>query len=206
MDKLKGIVEEIIYNNEENGYTVGIIDITDDIVTFTGVFPGIIQGETVEFEGKWNNHSRYGLQFNVEKYRILSPDSLTGIERFLASGLIKGVGSATAKKIVSHFGKDTLEILQYNPERIREIEGIGEKKSQMIIESYREQIEIKEIMIYLQQYGISPAYGLKIYKKYREETVKIIEKNPYSLAEDILGIGFKLADKIASEMGIEENS
>ncbi|MBN2284993.1 MAG: ATP-dependent RecD-like DNA helicase, partial [Tissierellales bacterium] len=206
MEKYTGMIDEIIYYNEENGYTVGLLETEDDLITFTGSFSNPTQGETMTIEGTWSHHKRYGKQFNVERFEMILPDSLKGIENYLSSGLIKGIGKSTAKKLVEYFGEKTLDIMQYQPERISEVEGIGEKKSLMITDSFKEHIEIKEIMIYLQKYGISPAYGIKIYKKYGAETKDILQDNPYRLAEDVYGIGFKLADKIAGNMGISSSS
>lgn len=206
MEIYTGIIDEIIYYNEENGYTVGIIETDDDIITFTGIFSNPTQGENLKITGKWTFHRRYGKQFEVESFELIRPDTLDGIRKYLSSGLIKGIGKSTANKIVELFGDKTLEIMQYQPQRITEVEGIGEKKADIIIESYREQIELKEIMIYLQKYGISPSYSVKIYRRYGADTIKNVKDNPYRLAEDIQGIGFKLADKIAATMGISNNS
>lgn len=206
MEKISGTVEEIIYNNENNGYTVGIIETSDDVVTFTGLFSSITLGEHVKVEGDWMDHPRYGKQFQVKSYEIIMPDSIEGIKKYLASGLIKGVGDATASKIVEEFGEDTFNILQYHPEEIMKVEGIGEKKAEKIVDSFREQLEIKEIMLYLQKYNISPSYGIKIYKEYGNETIEKVKENPYRLTSDIYGIGFKLADKIAESMGIDKKS
>jgi exodeoxyribonuclease V alpha subunit len=206
MENYTGTIDEIIYYNEENGYTVGIIETEDDIITFTGTFSNPTQGENLKITGNWAFHRRYGKQFEVESFELIRPDTLDGIRKYLSSGLIKGIGKSTANKIVDLFGDKTLEIMQYQPQRITEVEGIGEKKADIIIESYREQIELKEIMIYLQKYGISPAYSVKIYRRYGSDTIKNVKDNPYRLAEDIQGIGFKLADKIAASMGISNNS
>lgn len=206
MEKYTGIIDEIIYHNEENGYTVGLIDTEDDVITFTGIFANPTQGEHISFEGTWSNHKRYGKQFSIESFELILPESIMGIQNYLSSGLIKGIGKSTAKKLVDYFGEKTLEIMQYSPERIMEVEGIGEKKADIIIESFKEHIEIKEIMMYLQKYGISAAYGIRIYKKYGSDTIEILKDNPYRLAEDIQGIGFRLADKIASSMGISTSS
>ncbi len=206
METIAGTVEEIIYNNESNGYTVGIIETDDDVVTFTGLFSSISLGEQIEVEGDWKDHPRYGKQFEVKNYKIIMPDSIEGIKKYLASGLIKGVGNATASKIVEEFGEDTFNILQYHPEEIMKVEGIGEKKAEKIVDSFREQLEIKEIMLYLQKYNISPSYGIKIYKEYGSETIEKVKENPYRLTSDIYGIGFKLADKIAEKMGIDKKS
>lgn len=206
MENYTGIIDEIIYYNDENGYTVGILETDDDIITFTGTFSNPTQGENLKIIGNWAFHRRYGKQFEVESFELIRPDTLDGIRKYLSSGLIKGIGKSTANKIVELFGDKTLEIMQYQPQRITEVEGIGEKKADIIIESYREQIELKEIMIYLQKYGISPAYSVKIYRRYGTDTIKNVKDNPYRLAEDIQGIGFKLADKIAASMGISINS
>jgi exodeoxyribonuclease V alpha subunit len=206
MEKHNGTIEEIIYHNEENGYSVGIMDTDDDVVTFTGTFANLSEGETMCLTGEWGYHKRYGKQFHVESYEIILPDTLMGIEKYLSSGLIKGIGKSTSRRLVEHFGEKTLEIMQYNPGLIMEVEGIGEKKAAIITESFREQIEIKEIMMYLQKYGISPSFGIKIYKKYGAETIEKVSDNPYKLAEEINGIGFKLADKVAGTMGIDSNS
>src|SRR6056297_831432 len=206
METIAGTVEEIIYNNTSNGYTVGIIETSEDVITFTGLFSSISLGEQIEVEGKWNEHPRYGKQFEVQKYKIVMPDSIDGIKKYLASGLIKGVGDATAAKIVEEFGEDTFNILQYNPEEIMKIEGIGEKKAEKIVDSFKEQLEIKEIMLYLQKYNISPSYGIKIYKEYGSETIEKVKENPYRLTSDVYGIGLKLADKIAENMGIDKKS
>jgi len=206
MELIAGTVEEIIYNNDSNGYTVGIIETEDDVVTFTGLFSSISLGEQIEVEGDWKEHPRYGKQFEVKSYKIIMPDSIEGIKKYLASGLIKGVGDATASKIVEEFGENTFNILQYHPEEIMKVEGIGEKKAEKIVDSFREQLEIKEIMLYLQRFNISPSYGIKIYKEYGSETIEKVKENPYRLTSDIYGIGFKLADKIAEKMGIDKKS
>src|SRR6056297_2486217 len=185
METIAGTVEEIIYNNTSNGYTVGIIETSEDVITFTGLFSSISLGEQIEVEGKWNEHPRYGKQFEVQKYKIVMPDSIDGIKKYLASGLIKGVGDATAAKIVEEFGEDTFNILQYNPEEIMKIEGIGEKKAEKIVDSFKEQLEIKEIMLYLQKYNISPSYGIKIYKEYGSENMVIDKKSEYRISAGV---------------------
>ncbi|MBV1757910.1 MAG: ATP-dependent RecD-like DNA helicase, partial [Dethiosulfatibacter sp.] len=153
MENYTGIIDEIIYYNEENGYTVGILETEDDVITFTGTFSNPTQGENLKIKGNWTFHRRYGKQFEVESFELIRPDTLDGIRKYLSSGLIKGIGKSTASKIVELFGDETLEIMQYQPQRITEVEGIGEKKADIIIESYREQIELKEIMIYLQKFS-----------------------------------------------------
>lgn len=206
MITLQGTVEEIIFQNESNGYTVAILETDDDVVTIVGYIPILNIGETIKVEGDWENHQNYGQQFKVTNYSSVVPATLNGIEKYLASGLIPGIGPKTAKKIVEKFGEDSIDILQYNPQRLTEVEGIGEKKVTKIAAAFEEQRELRDVMIFLQSYGISPGYGVKIYKKYGSETVNKIKENPYRLSEDIYGIGFKMADKIAQSMGIDPNS
>ncbi|QSX05058.1 ATP-dependent RecD-like DNA helicase [Sedimentibacter sp. zth1] len=206
MEELKGIIFDTIYRNEENGYTVALLETDTNVVTITGNFPSDLTSETVLIYGKTIKHQKYGEQFQVEAYSILLPTELNQIENYLASGLIKGIGESIAKKIVEKFGEDTFKIIQKYPERLTEVEGIGDIKSKAISDSFIDQLDIKEIMMYLQNHNISPTYAVKIYKYYGNDTIKIINENPYRLSEDIFGIGFKLADKIASSMGVEKQS
>lgn len=206
MEIIQGTVYDIIFRNDDNGYTVALLESEDDIVTITGVFSSILEGEAIEVHGSFVSHPRYGKQFKVEIYEVMLPSSIDGMEKYLSSGLIKGLGQSTAKKIVEHFKEETFEIIQKHPERLTEIEGIGKVKADIISSSFSEQIDLKEIMLFLQNYDISPTYGIKIYKKYGKETIQIVRNNPYQLSEDIFGIGFKLADKIAYSMGIEKQS
>ncbi len=206
MEIIRGTVFEIIFRNEDNGYTVALLETEDNMLTITGVFSSIIQGEAIEVHGNMTNHPRYGEQFKVEVYELVLPSTSEGIEKYLASGLIKGIGKATAQKIVEKFKEDTFKTIQYEPEKLCKIEGIGKKKAAVIAESFLEQIDLKEIMLFLQKYGISPSYGVKIYKSYGKDTINKVRSNPYQLTEDIYGIGFKLADKIAETMGIEQQS
>jgi len=203
---IQGTVEEIIFQNESNGYTIAILETDDDVVTIVGYIPIIELGETLRVEGQWTYHQNYGQQLKVETYSTVFPATLNGIEKYLASGLLPGIGPKTAKKIVEKFGLDTLDILQFNPEKLKEVEGIGEKKAEKIIEAYAEQRELRDIMIFLQSYGISSSYGVRIYKRYGSDTIVKIKENPYRLSEDITGIGFKMADKIAKNMGIDGRS
>ncbi|KPU26439.1 ATPase AAA [Caloranaerobacter sp. TR13] len=206
MITLQGTIEEIIYKNESNGYTVAILETEDDVVTIVGYIPIINLGETLKVQGNWVYHSNYGQQFKVDTYQAVVPASLNGIEKYLASGLIPGIGPKTAKKIVEKFGLNSIDILQYNPDRLIEVEGIGKKKAEKIAEAFAEQRELRDVMIFLQEYGISPTYGVRIYKKYGNETITKIKENPYRLSEDIFGIGFKMADKIARSMGVDLRS
>lgn len=203
---LEGVIEEIRFRNESNGYTVAKLNTSDGPVTIVGNTPFINLEETVKVEGEWIYHPTYGEQLAFTSISTVVPSTLKGIENYLSSGLIPHIGPKTAKKIVERFGLESLEIIQYNPERLKEIGGIGEKKLEIIVEAYAEQRELRDIMVFLQQYGITVNYGIKIYKKYGKDTINIISENPYRLSEDVYGIGFKTADKIASKMGINKES
>lgn len=206
MIELQGDIEEIIFHNEDNGYTVAILETKDDIVTIVGNIPLIREGESLKVSGSKLMHPTYGEQLKVETYELIAPATLSGIEKYLASGLIPGIGPKTAERIVEKFGLDSLDVLQYAPERLKEVEGIGGKKLNQIAESFREQREMKEVMFFLQQYDITPALGVKIYKKYGSETMSKLRENPYRLSEEIIGVGFKLADNIATSMGVDKLS
>lgn len=206
MITIEGTIEEVIFRNESNGYTVAILETLDDVVTIVGTIPFINIGETIKVNGEWTNHPTYGEQIKIENVSTVVPATLNGIEKYLSSGLIPYIGPKTAKKIVERFGMDSLDIIEYNPEKLKEIDGIGDKKVEKILEAFKEQRELRDIMVFLQQYDISPSYGVRIYKKYGNETIKIISENPYKLSEDVFGIGFKTADKIAQNMGIEVDS
>ena len=201
-----GNVEDVRFHNEENGYTIAVLETPDNIVTIVGNIPLIRKGETLRVKGTMIMHPTYGEQLKVETYELVAPATLLGIEKYLGSGLIPGIGPKTATRIVEHFGLDSLDVLQYDPERLKEIGGIGKKKLEKIAESFREQREIQEVMVFLQQYDITPALGIKIYKKYGHETIAKLRENPYRLSEDIMGVGFKLADNIATSMGVDKLS
>jgi exodeoxyribonuclease V alpha subunit len=206
METLKGTIVETIFRNDENGYTVALMETENDVVTVTGNFGTDIINETLEVYGNKVKHPKYGEQFQVEIYNTVLPSGLEQIEGYLSSGLIKGIGKYTAKKIVETFKENTFEVIQKYPEKLVEIEGIGEKKAEMISKSFSEQADIKEIMMFLQSHEISPAYSVKIFRQYGKNTIPAITENPYRLSEDIYGIGFRLADKIASSLGVEKAS
>lgn len=208
MIELEGTLERITYQNEENYYTVARLECKSQkgLVTIVGHLGGISAGETLKVSGNWFVHSEYGRQFRVERFEVLIPATLAGIEKYLGSGLINGVGPVTAKKIVEHFGEESLEVIENAPGRLTEISGIGEKKAQRIAASFNQQKEIRQVMLFLQNYGVSPAYAAKIYKQYGDNTIAVIKDNPYRLAEDVFGIGFKTADKLAAQMGIAKDS
>lgn len=206
MAEIQGTVEDIVFHNEENGYVVAKIDENDECITIVGFIPYIIEGQKLKLQGQWVNHPSFGKQFKVESCEEILPSSTIGIERYLASGIISGIGPVTAKKIVERFGEKTLNILDNDIQRLREIEGIGEKKIEVIIESYGKQREVKNIMIFLQTYGVTPNQCVKIHKRFGSNSIEIVKENPYVLTQEISGIGFKTADKIARSLGVEVNS
>lgn len=206
MEALNGIVESIVFKSSDTGYTVIKFRENNIIHTAVGVLPHVKEGQNLKITGSWVNHSQFGKQFKVEECEEILPTSKDGIEKYLSSGIIQGIGPVTAKKIVNKFGEDTLNILDNNIERLKEIEGIGKKKLETIIESYREQRELKNITIFLQTHGLSVNQCLKIYKKYGSSSVDTVKNNPYILCDEISGIGFKTSDKIARSLGIEIDS
>ncbi|HZK34088.1 MAG TPA: ATP-dependent RecD-like DNA helicase [Bacillota bacterium] len=208
MEEITGIIGDIIFRNEDNGYSV--VDVLDETtketVTVVGSFPFINPGEMVLLTGEWVTHPDYGLQFKMVTYNSLAPSTTVGMENYLASGLINGVGPSTAKKLVEHFGLDVLDIIQFNPLRLTEVVGIGKIRAELIASSFSEQREIREVMIFLQSYSITTSLALKIYKAYGNNTIALVKKNPYRLAEDIDGVGFKTADLIAAKLGVDSSS
>ncbi|WP_419726056.1 ATP-dependent RecD-like DNA helicase [Terrisporobacter petrolearius] len=206
MEKLQGMVSDIVFKNEENGYTIASLANENDEITIVGCMPTLSVGESIEIEGKWVNHKIYGSQFEVQSFIPVTPSSLDGIYVYLSSGMIHGIGEKMAKRIVDKFSVDTLDIIQNTPERLTEVEGIGMKKVKQIKESYEENRELRNIIIQLSPYGITPNYCLRIYKKYKDKSLEVINKNPYRLAEEVRGIGFRIADDIASKIGIDKYS
>ncbi|SHI61730.1 ATP-dependent DNA helicase, RecD/TraA family [Geosporobacter subterraneus DSM 17957] len=204
--EIQGVLTDIVFYNEANGYIVGVVDTGEEDITVVGYMPIVNKGETFAFNGKWTVHPVYGKQLEILSYRQVAPNTLEGMENYLASGLIKGIGPKTAKKIVDKFGKDALDIIQYRPHLLTQIEGIGGAKANLIAEAFQEQRELQEVMLFLQQYGVTPSYGIKIYKKYGQDTIRLIQENPYRLADEIIGIGFRIADTIAKRMGIDPRS
>lgn len=199
-------MEHIIFRNEENGYTVCVVNWEGEEVTCVGVFSYISEGELVEAQGSYTEHATYGKQFKVEAYQIKIPQDTAALERYLGSGAIKGIGAALAARIIRHFGADTLRIMEEEPERLAEIKGISSRKAQEIGVQLAEKSEMRNAMIFLQQYGISLALGAKIYNQYGDTMYQVLQENPYKLAEDIQGVGFKIADEIAAKAGIAGNS
>jgi len=203
-----GLLERISYHNEENDFVVAKLREKEkkELTTIVGNLSGINPGESLKLTGKWVQNKRFGEQFRVETFEVTVPATLLGIQKYLASGLIKGIGSIMSERIVEKFGLHTLEVIEKKPERLSEVEGIGPKRISMIIKAWVEHKEIKEIMIFLQGHGVSAAYSAKIYKQYGDQSIEIVRENPYRLAHDIYGIGFITADKIAQNLGIDRNS
>ena len=206
MEKITGYVDHIVFRNEDNGYTVFQLNNEDGELTCVGKFAYIGDGEFLELSGEYVTHPTYGVQLKVEEHRIKEPEDLEAVERYLGSGAIKGIGPALAGKIVAKFRKDTFRIIEEEPERLAEIKGISEKKAREIAEQVEEKKDLRQAMIYLQKYGISLTLAVKIYQKYGTRIYHILEENPYRLADDIEGIGFKTADEIASRIGIHTDS
>ncbi len=202
METIKGFIEHIIYRNTDNGYTVLNLLSGEDEITCVGFFKTSDQGETIEAEGNYIIHAVYGEQFKIERYRIVPPDDVVSIERYLGSGAVKGVGEALAARIVKRFGADTYRIIEEEPERLAEIKGISERKAREIAAAVYEKRDAREAMSFLQKYGISNALAFRIYEAYGARVYGILKENPYQLAEDIHGIGFKIADEIAAKIGI----
>lgn len=207
METITGFVEHIVYRNEENGYTVlNLASNEEDEVTCVGVFQMISEGESLELTGEYTVHPSYGPQFKVQQYSIKAPEDIASIERYLGSGAIKGVGAALAARIVRKFKEDTFRIIEEEPERLAEIKGISERKAQEIAQQTEEKRELRQAMIFLQNYGISLSLAVKIYQTYQLDMYRIIQKNPYRMAEDVTGVGFKIADEIAHRVGIHLDS
>lgn len=206
MEQLKGYVEHIIYRNGDNGYTVMNFISGEEEVVCVGSFRTIDQGETLEISGNYVEHPLYGAQFKVENYHVTEPDDEVSMERYLGSGAIKGIGASLAARIIKKFGKDTFRIIEEEPERLAEIKGISEKKAREIAIQMEEKKDMRGIMVFLQKYGISGVLATRIYNTYGMEIYGVMRENPYRLAEDVDGIGFRIADEIAHKAGIHMDS
>ena len=206
MEVIEGYVEHIIFRNQENGYTVMNIVRGGEELTCVGLLPYIDEGENIEAEGVFVEHAIYGKQFKIQKIELKTPEDESAIERYLGSGAIRGIGAALAARIVKKFKQDTFRIMEEEPERLAEIKGISERKAREIAEQMAEKHDMRKAMIFLQKYGISTTTGVKIYQRYKEKMYQVIQENPYQMAEDIAGIGFKMADEIAARVGIHLDS
>ncbi len=207
MEHLRCVVERITYRNEENGYTVlkTAVKNASDLVTVVGIMPETHVGSVLSLEGFWKTDAKYGKQFSVVKFEETLPATVYGIEKYLGSGLVKGVGPKFARRIVEKFGKDTLDVIEEEPDRLLEVAGIGKVRVERIKKSWVDQKEIKNIMLFLQGHEVSTAHATKIYKAYGSDSISVVTENPYRLADDIWGIGFKTADTIAEKLGIGKN-
>lgn len=208
MSTIYGLLERITYYNEENNFVVAKLQEKGkrELTTIVGNLSGINPGESLKLTGRWVHSKKFGEQFQVENYEVTVPATVHGIKKYLGSGLIKGIGPIMADRIVKEFGLNTLDIIEKTPERLSEVDGIGPKRIAMITRAWGDQKEIKEIMIFLQGHGVSAVYSAKIYKQYGNRSIEVVKENPYRLTQDIHGIGFITADRIAQNMGIDPNS
>lgn len=206
MESVTGYVGHIVFRNEENGYTVFHLETDDEDVTCVGSFNFINEGELLEVNGEYTTHAVYGNQLKASSYQVKEPEDLISIEKYLGSGAVKGVGAALAKRIVKKFKEDTFRIIEEEPERLSEIKGISERKAREIASQLEEKKDMRKAMIYLQKYGISTKLAAKIYQHYGMKVYQVLEENPYQLADNIEGVGFKTADEIASRIGIHTDS
>ena len=207
MIKLRCVVEHITYQNQENGWSVMKVKVKgyDNLVTLTGSLLDVPVGSVLLVDGDWRVDPKYGQQFVAQSWTEVMPATLYGIEKYLGSGLVKGIGPAYARAIVSRFGLETIDVIENDIERLLEVPRLGKKRMEKIRESWEKQKDIKEVMVFLQGHGVSTAFAAKIYRKYEKESIAKVKDNPYQLADDIWGIGFKTADSIASKMGYEKN-
>jgi exodeoxyribonuclease V alpha subunit len=206
MESITGYVDHIVFQNSENGYTVMILMMEGEEVTCVGMCKGLGQGENITAEGEYIEHPVYGRQFKIQNYETVTPTDRVGMERYLGSGAIRGVGEALAARIVKKFGDDTFRIIEEEPERLAEVKGISERKAQEIAIQMEEKKDLREALVYLQQYGISNTLAVKIYNTYGAEMYSVMRENPYRLAEDVSGVGFRIADEIAGRIGIHTDS
>ncbi len=207
LEEIKGTIDRLLYQNAENGFSIFVLQINNkESITIKGHLSNIQPGQEVQLFGKWSFHAKFGRQFEVDKCQSIIPNSILGLKKYLGSGLIKGVGKTYAEKLVNHFGTNILEIIEKSPELLKQVGGIGPKRIEQISKSWQDQKEISNIMIFLQEKGISSAYATKIYKKYGQNSIATVLENPYRLSDEIWGIGFKIADQIASNLGIAKDS
>jgi exodeoxyribonuclease V alpha subunit len=207
-EQLRGTVERVTYYNEENGYSVVRLDVRGqrDLVTIVGNLPEVQPGESLQLEGVWATHQQYGRQFKVEHCEQVLPATIEGIKKYLGSGLVRGVGPVTAARIVQRFGADTLRVLDEEPRRLREALGVGKKRAAAIAQAWEEQKHIREVMVFLGSHGVTTGLAVKIYKTYGDDALTVVQEDPYRLARDIWGVGFKTADKIARDLGLPSDA
>jgi exodeoxyribonuclease V alpha subunit len=207
-ETLEGVVERITFQGEDSGYTIAKLmpAAGGELVTVVGAMATVQAGESVRMQGEWSTHPKYGRQFKFSGYSSLAPATLEGIRKYLGSGLIKGIGPVTAERIVKHFGLETLDVIDNQPERLLEVGGTGPKRVETIKKGWDEQRHVKEVMLFLQSHGVSTGFAVKIYKKYEDQAIELVRSNPYRLERDIWGVGFLSADRIARNLGIPENA
>ena len=200
----KGFIDRLTYHNPENGYTIArlVVEGQRERIAIVGAIASIQEGESIEVEGVWTNHPQYGKQLKVERYKAVYPSTLEGMQKYLGSGLIKGVGPRSAKRIVDHFGAETLDIIDADPHRLAEVPKLGKKRVELIAEAWDEQRHIKDVMVFLQSHGITTGYAVKIFKTYGQEAIQKVRSDPYRLERDVDGIGFRIADRIAQRLGL----
>ncbi len=208
METLQGILERIVYENSDTGYTVGRLSARDhsELITVVGNLASVNPGESMLLQGEWVDNARYGRQFQIEKYETILPANVVGLRKYLGSGLIKGIGPKMATRIVQKFGMDTMDIIEHDPEKLARIPGIGRHRVKIIKEAWETQREIKNVMIFLQSHDVSTTHATKIYKTYENDAIAVVTENPYRLADDIYGIGFVTADTIAQKLGIDKDA
>lgn len=206
METIKGYVDHIIFHNNDNGYTVMTVNYDGEELTCVGTLPVISEGEFIEAQGYYTEHATYGRQFQIQKMEMKAPEDAIAIERYLGSGAVKGIGAALAARIVRRFKEDTFRIIEEEPERLAEVKGISERKAMEISQQVSEKRDMRRAMIFLQQYGISNALSIRIYNQYGNQVYSVIQENPYRMADDITGVGFQIADAIASRAGIHADS
>lgn len=208
MEQICGYIERLTFHNSENGYTVAQLKLSarEELICLVGIMPGIQPGETVRCFGQWKNHLVHGRQFELANFRVEAPADIVGIRKYLGSGLIKGIGPKYASRIVDLFGTDTLNIIENEPEKLLEVSGLGTKRLEKIKVCWKDQRSIRDVMVFLQTYEVSPAFAQKIFKTYGSQSIAKVKENPYTLARDIFGIGFKTADLLAQKMGIARDS
>ncbi len=209
MEKLVGILERIVYENSETGYTIARLasrDYPNELITVLGDLATASAGESLALSGEWVNNPQYGRQFKIEGYETVLPATVVGLRKYLGSGMIKGIGPVMAARIVNKFGMDTMDVIEQTPEKLRNVAGIGKKRVDTIQEAWAAQREIKNVMLFLQSNNVSTAHAVKIYKTYESDAITVVRENPYRLADDIYGIGFKTADTISQNLGIAPES
>lgn len=205
-ESIQGELERIVFHNEENHFTIARLRQNGDLITIVGNLYSVNVGETLKVTGEWESHKTFGFQFKVETFLTIVPSTVNGVKKYLGSGLVKGIGPVMAERLVAKFGAETLDVIDNNIESLGLVDGIGAKRIEMIAKAWEEHTAVRDVMVFLQTYGVSPAYAMKIFKKYGKKSVLVVKENPYRLAMDIAGIGFKMADKIAGNIGIDLKS